>query len=137
VDDDIRPMSGLRREGFGPAPGRMEPEAGAPSGVEWGTASLVLGAVFALMMPPSLILFAAIDGRIGGRDAGVVEAAGYFFPLLILLLSATGAAFGVVGMIAAQRARRPIALGLAGVMLNALSLLMWAGALLAWYTSWR
>jgi hypothetical protein len=92
--------------------------------------------VFAVMMPPSLILFAAV-GNARGRDAGAVEAVGYIFPLLILLMAAAGAAFGIVGMIAAQRARRPIALGLAGVMLNALSALMWAGALLAWFANWR
>jgi hypothetical protein len=136
VDDDIRPMTGLRREGFGPALDRMESEFRPSGGLEWGSASLVLGAVFAVMMPPSLILFAAV-GNARGRDAGAVEAVGYIFPLLILLLAATGAAFGIVGMIAAQRARRPIALGLAGVMLNALSALMWAGALLAWFANWR
>ena len=51
------------------------------------------------------------------------------------MLSSAGLAFGVLGMSAAQRARRPIALGLTGVMLNALNLLMWAGALLAWYSN--
>ena len=66
-----------------------------------------------------------------------MEGAGYLFGLLILLLSAAGAAFGVLDMNAARRAQRPIALGLAGVMLNALDLLMWAGALLAWYSNWR
>ena len=44
------------------------------------------------------------------------------------MLSAAGLAFGILGMNAAQRARRPVALGLGGVMLNALNLLMWAGA---------
>ncbi len=53
------------------------------------------------------------------------------------MLSSAGLAFGVLGMNAAQRARRPIALGLAGVMLNALNLLMWAGASVAWYSNWH
>ncbi len=128
-------MPRLSREGHGPAFGRMELEAGPPSGVEWGTASLVLGGVFALMLPPALLLAGFV--HVGGRDAVVVEGAGYLFALLILFMSAAGAAFGVLGVSAAQRARRPIALGLAGVMLNALSLLMWAGALLAWYSNWR
>jgi hypothetical protein len=135
MDNDIRPMTGLSREELGPAFGRMEPEAASSSGVEWGAASLVLGGVFALMIPPALLLAGSV--RVGGRDAVVVEGAGYLFALLILFLSAAGAAFGVLGVSAAQRARRPIALGLAGVMLNALNLLMWAGALLAWYSNWR
>jgi len=135
MDDDNRPMTGLSREGYGSAFGRVDPEASSSSGVEWGAASLVLGAVFALMIPPALLLAGSV--HVGGRDAVVVEGAGYLFALLILFMSAAGAAFGVLGVSAAQRARRPIALGLAGVMLNALSLLMWAGALLAWYSNWR
>jgi hypothetical protein len=135
VDDDIRPVAGLSREGYGPAFGRVEPETAPPSGVEWGAASLVLGGVFALMIPPALLLAGSV--HVGGRDEIVVEGAGYLFALLILFMSAAGAAFGVLSVSAAQRARRPIALGLAGVMLNALSLLMWAGALLAWYSNWR
>jgi hypothetical protein len=135
VDDDIRPMTGLRREGFGPELARVEPETGSSGGVEWGAASLALGGVFALMLPPALLLAGAV--HVGGRDAVVVEGAGFLFGLLILFMSAAGVAFGVLGVTAAQRARRPIALGLAGVMLNALSLLMWAGALLAWYSNWN
>ncbi len=128
-------MTGLSREGYRPSLARVEPEAAPSGGVEWGAASLVLGGVFALMIPPALLLAGSV--HVGRRDAVVVEGAGYLFALLILFMSAVGAAFGVLGMVAAQRARRPIALGLAGVMLNALSLLMWAGALLAWYSNWR
>jgi hypothetical protein len=128
-------MTGLSREGYRPSLARVEPEAPPSGGGEWGAASLVLGGVFALMLPPALLLAGAV--HVGGRDAAIVEGAGYLFGLLILFMSAVGAAFGVLGVVAAQRARRPIALGLAGVMLNALSLLMWAGALLAWYSNWR
>ena len=131
---EFRPVPELRRGEYLPGDGR--PDAGPPpGGVEWGAASVVLGAVFALMIAPGLLLACSV--HVGGRDEAVVEGAGYLFGLLILLLSAAGAAFGVLEMNAAQRARRPIALGLAGVMLNALDLLMWAGALLAWYSNWR
>ena len=113
---------------------REGPERDAPpGGGEWAAASLVLGAVFALMVPPCLVLIAVLGHSNPGNVAMV---AGFFFVLIILLLSAAGVGFGVLGMNAAVRARRPIALGLAGVMLNALNLLMWAGTLLAWYSNW-
>jgi hypothetical protein len=135
VDDYIRSASEPGREEYLAGRGRMEPEPPAPpAGVEWGVASLVLGAVFALMVPPCLVLIAVL-GR-SGNPGNVAMAAGFFFVLVILLLSAAGVGFGVLSMSAAQRVRRPIALGLAGVMLNALNLLMWAGALLAWYSNW-
>jgi hypothetical protein len=136
VDDHIRPVSDLAREDYPPVR-RQDMETVPQGGAEWGAASLVFGAVFALMIPPCLIL-ASVVGHYGVNrsDEPLAVAAGYLFILLILLLSAAGVAFGILGMNAAQRARRPIALGLAGLMLNALNLLMWAGALLAWHSSW-
>ncbi len=135
MDDDIRPMTGLSREGYRPSIARVEREP-APSGsAEWGAASLALGGVFTLIMPSMLLTALVIYQR--GRDQPVLELPCVLFCLLVLCLSAAGAAFGVLGVSAAQRARRPIALGLAGVMLNTLSLLMWAGALLAWYSNLR
>ena len=47
----------------------------ASGGVEWGTVSLTFGAVFAVMMPPTLLLVNAFQG--GGTSA--LEAAGFFF----------------------------------------------------------
>jgi hypothetical protein len=46
-----------------------------------------------------------------------------------------GTVFGIHSMIESRRHQRPIALGLAGVLLNGLDLLMWAGAALAWHSS--
>jgi hypothetical protein len=43
-----------------------------------------------------------------------------------------GLVFGIFGIGTARRGGRPIALALAGVMLNILDLLVWLGALIAW-----
>lgn len=133
MSDDIRPMPELRRGEFLAPPEGPEHYAPPAAGAEWATASLVPGAVFAVMVPPCLVLIAVLGHNNPGNVAIV---AGCFFVLLILLLSMAGLGFGVLGMNAAQRARRPIALGLVGVMLNALNLLMWAGTLLAWVANW-
>ncbi|HVS39893.1 MAG TPA: hypothetical protein VMS17_30325 [Gemmataceae bacterium] len=134
---DIRPASELGREDYPPMHGRLDTATSPSSGVEWGVAALVLGVVFAVMMPPALLLALLIGHEgVGASDKSTAEAAGYFFIALILMLSAAGVAFGVLSINGAQRARRPIALGLAAVMLNALNLLMWAGGLLAWHSAW-
>ena len=92
--DEIRPVSDLGREDYLPGAGR--PDVGPPHrrrGVGGGVAAF--GAVFALM-----IAAGAVAGRArstsAGADEGVVEAAGYFFSRLILMLSAAGLAFGIL-----------------------------------------
>jgi hypothetical protein len=135
VDDYIRSASDPGREGYVAPRGRMDLEPSPHGGMEWGAASLVFGGVFAVMMPPALLLVESVGPGISRSDRAA-EAAGCFFGLMILLLSGAGVTFGILSMNAAQGVRRPIALGLAGVMLNALNLLMWAGALLAWLSNW-
>jgi hypothetical protein len=108
------------------------------AGREWGLASLLLGAVFALMVLPGLILVYTL-GTTNFRgfhrtEERITALGGYCGGLLILGLSITGIVFGILGIVAAKKANRPIALGLAGALVNALNLLMWLGACLAWHS---
>ncbi len=106
------------------------------SGVEWGAASLSLGGVFAILAPIGLFLAAFLQStdfqgfsRMDEKIAALGGYAGVFFILMVVIV---GIVFGVVSMIASRDQRQPIALGLAGVLLNVLDLFMWTGPALAW-----
>ena len=113
-----------------------DPDAAARAGAEWGFASLALGGVFAVMAPPTYLLIEVVQqnsfGGFSHSDRLLAGLGGCLVAAIILALAATGVGFGIVGVNAARRHGRPIALGLAGLLLNALDLLIWAAAAAAW-----
>jgi hypothetical protein len=119
--------------------GRMEVPAAPPPGGEWGAASFGIGGVFAVMAPTTLILITLLETT-GYRGFSKLEyrvaaVGGYLAAVGILLLVIAGVGFGLRGMIVARQQKRPITLGLAGVLINGLNLFMWMGAALAWHSS--
>jgi hypothetical protein len=138
VDDNIRvePDYGRGRSVALPA-GGPDGEAASRAGRDWGWASLVLGAVFALMVLPGLQLTRELAvNRFAGfspSERRLAALAGYGGVMLILLLVVAAIAFGIISMLAAGRRRQPIALGLAGVLLGGLDFFMWLGVGLAWH----
>lgn len=110
------------------------PALHAPS--ESAHAAIALGAVFAVMGFPALLMIHALDiSHFGGWPRGLIVVAavlGLLGGLFVLACSVIGLVFGIFGIGTARRGGRPIALALAGVMLNILDLLVWLGALIAW-----
>ena len=140
MDDKIRAVSERDRNLLLGESAESATERNA--GVEWGAASLALGGVFALLAPIGLFLAAFLQSTnfqgFSHTDKRIAALGGYGSVFFILMLVIVGIVFGVVSMNASRRQRRPIALGLAGVLLNALDLFMWIGAALAWFaTTWN
>jgi hypothetical protein len=54
---------------------------------------------------------------------------------LILVFVIAGRILGIHSISESRRQRRAIAFGLAGVLLSALDLFLWAGAAVAWHSS--
>ncbi len=140
MSDNIRGLSERDRNILlsGPESSAIE----GSSGVEWGAASLSLGGIFAILAPIGLFLAAFLQSTnfqgFSRTDKKIAALAGYGSIFFILMLVVIGIVFGVLSMSASRRQRRPIALGLAGVLLNALDLFMWVGAALAWLgTTWN
>jgi hypothetical protein len=133
----IRPSADFSRTGE-MAP-HVPPAAPPARGWEWGVASMGLGAVLALMAVPALLL--AQQLQVSGfrgfarSDLRLAALGGYGGALLCLLLAGCAAGFGIAGIAAARREGRPVALGLAGVLLGGLDLFLWLGALVAWHSS--
>ena len=119
--------------------GRGEVATEQSSGVEWGAASLSLGGVFAIMAPVALLLAHFLESTnyhgFSRTDKRLAALGGYGSVFLILVLVMAGIVFGIHSMLVSRRQQRPIALGLAGVLLNGLDLFLWAGAALAWHSS--
>lgn len=119
--------------------GHSEGEPERSSGVEWGAASLALGAVFAIMAPVALLLTSFLESThyqgFGRTEIRLASLGGYAAALMIWALVMTGIVSGIYSMSASRRQRRSLALGLASVLLNGLDLFMWAGAALAWHAS--
>jgi hypothetical protein len=117
----------------------MEPRAERNEGVEWSAASLSLGGVFAVMVPATLVLVAYLEGSryqtFSTLDKRLAALGGNLAALLILSLLVIGLIFGIRGLIASRRQQRPIVLGLAGILLNAVDLVLWAATALAWNAS--
>jgi hypothetical protein len=137
-------MEGHVRSEVGPvvsvqAPGGPPTVEAAPrAGSEWGIASLTLGAVFAVMLPPAVLLVYELDASryqtFSRSDARRAALGGSVAALCILGLSGAGVAFGFMDVVGAAR-RRPIALGLTGVLLNGMDLLLWLATSVAWLSS--
>ena len=138
-------MEGHVRSEVGPvvsveAPGGPPTLEAVPrGGAEWGVASLTLGAVFAIMLPPAVLLVYLLDANryqsFSRSDARLAALGGSVAALCILGLAGTGVAFGFMDMLAAARRGRPIALGLTGILLNGMDLLLWLATSVAWLSS--
>ncbi len=120
-----------------PRPLASDPHTSA----EWGIASLALGAVVALLTPGALSLSYSLQSEdwrsIGGALEHVTAYMGCGTIFFVLLLTAVGAILGASGISASLRQRRPVALGLAGFLLNGLNFFMWIGVTIAWLgTAW-
>lgn len=102
-------------------------------GSEWGWASLVLGAVFAVMAPV-VVLLVYVIGADNFRATDVVPASigGGICGSAAMALCGLGIVFGVRDVGESRRAGRPPALGLAGALLCGFDLLVWAGAAVGW-----
>jgi hypothetical protein len=138
MDDKVQISSGLDR----PATRAVETTTHdlARSGhMEWGAASLALGAIFGLMVPEALMLVYTLESThyegFSKSDQRLVAVGGYVSGLLILALVAMSLGFGLRSLVAARLNQRPIALGLAGVLLNGFNIFLWLAALLAWHMS--
>lgn len=122
-----------------PVGGRGEGEPERSSSVEWGAASLALGAVFAIMAPVALLLVYFLESThyqgFGRTEIRLAALGGYAAALIIWALVIIGIVSGIYSMSASRQQRRSIALGLAGVLLNGLDLFVWLGAALAWHAS--
>jgi hypothetical protein len=125
-------------------PGATRPIPGEPNGIalqplhgiEQCLASVVLGAVFALMAFPTMLMIHILgEVQFRGWPRALIllgAALGSLGGLFVLASSVIGLIFGILGMSAARRSGRSIALGFAGVLLNGLDLLMWLGAMIGW-----
>jgi hypothetical protein len=116
--------------------GRAEQPVEGNAGMEWGIASMGLGGVLAVMVPATLILVFQLEAE-GFRgftrtDIRIAALAGYLATFLFLGLTVLGLIFGVRSILASRRQRKPIALGLAGLLLNVLNLYLWMGSGVAW-----
>ena len=118
------------------APNVAGPSGGPPLSLELALASVALGAVFALAAAPTTTLIFVLwsshfqdFGRLAGGAAAIVGIGGTLF---ILACCGLGLAFGIMGTTTARREGRPIALALAGLLLNVLNLLAWVGILICW-----
>jgi hypothetical protein len=134
VRSEVGPVVSVQAPGGPPA---VEP---APlGGSEWGVASLTLGAVFAVMLPPAVLLVFELDASryqtFSRSDARLAALGGSVASLCILGLAGTGVTFGFMDMLAAARRQRPIALGLTGILLNGMDLLLWLATSAAWLGS--
>jgi hypothetical protein len=106
--------------------------AGPPRrrGAENGLASLFLGTVVALMAPLTLLvnILLAVHGpegvRTGPREAALATVGFVVGLILVLLLGVAGLLFGVIGLVGARRQGQPVALPLAGVLLNVVGLFL-------------
>ena len=114
-------------------------EAAPRGGPEWGIASLTLGAVFAVMLPPAVLLVYELDASryqsFSRSDVRLAAVGGSVAALCILGLAAAGFAFGLMDVVGAARRGRSIALGLAGVLLTGMDLLLWLATSVAWLSS--
>lgn len=116
--------------------GRAEKPAEGNAGMEWGIASMGLGSVLAVMVPATLILVFQLEAEgfrgFGRTEIRIAALAGYLAEVLLLGLAVIGLIFGVRSMLASRQQHKPIALGLAGLLLNLLNLYLWLGAGVAW-----
>jgi hypothetical protein len=109
-----------------------EPDPARWDGAQWELASLLLAAALAVMPPPGLLLaFAALAAglhRWGRTELLAAAIGGYAAGAVLVALSLVAISFGLTGLGAARRYRRPTALPLAGLLLGAFDVFAWHGA---------
>jgi hypothetical protein len=137
VDERFQPNIDLGRTERAELPSDLPrpPAANLPN-TEQALASVAIGAVFALMAFPTMLMIHVLgDGNFRGWDrvaVGVGALAGSIGGLFVVASCVLALFFGIMGMTAARRQGRSTALGLAGVLLNILDLWMWLGINIAW-----
>jgi hypothetical protein len=100
----------------------------APRSAHWGLAALILGVPLLIAAPVLLLLMRDLWTRgPSGMRVPVAFTAGLLGGTLVLGLAVTGIVFGVRSWLLAASERQPIALGLAGALLNAVALLILGG----------
>lgn len=99
---------------------------------EWGLASMFVGGVtsYGAMLsnngPPFLLTNVLVD--VPGITLAVLVV-----PAMMQVIAFVGAAFGVRAMMLARRSHRPVAFGLAGLLLGVAALFNWAISGATWY----
>jgi hypothetical protein len=100
----------------------------APRSAHWGLASLITGTPLLIVAPILLLLVRDFWTRgPSGMRVPVAFTAGLLGGTLILGLAVTGIVFGLRGWLLAVSERQPIALGLAGAILNVVAFLVLLG----------
>jgi hypothetical protein len=104
----------------------VEPRLTAPPrSAHWGLASLILGVPWLISAPVLLLLIRDLWTRgPSGMRVPIAFVAGLFGGALILGLVITGIVCGVRGWLLASSERQPIALSLAGTLLNGVALVV-------------
>jgi hypothetical protein len=106
------------------------------AGSEQGQASVALGAVFTLNAMPTVhmihVLWSSSFHGFGRLAEGAAAVVGFLVGLFVLGSLVVGFAFGIMGITAAKRQGRTIALALAGTLLNFFAFWGWLGIVICW-----
>jgi len=96
---------------------------------EWGLASLLMGSVFMLLCPLTLLVWASVisvhEKRWDKPSVNTICTALIVTEFGVLVLILVGVVFGLVGWSTARTERAPAALPVAGTMLGLMTLLFW------------
>jgi hypothetical protein len=104
-------------------------------GSDWSLASVAIGAIFTVSVPPTLSLLLALDLSHWAtlHPKVVVAILGYLAGIAVVLLLMASTVFGLMGMAACRKRGHSIALGFSGFLLSAFNVLLWIVILLAWH----
>lgn len=118
----------------GQTAGSTAPRAGA----EWGLASVLLGGLLALLVPPALQIAHTLEltGYRGfsTQDKRLAGYGGYIAAGLCMALAIVGVGFGIKGINLSRQHGQAAALGITGVLVGVLAFLFWVGAMIAWHS---
>jgi hypothetical protein len=136
MDERVRIESefgGIRRDSVGESPG----VAFAPwHGIEQALASLGLGMTFTIGAPATMLLIHVLwDSHFRDftrLEIVLVAICGFIGGLIVLTSAVFGLIFGITAIMAGRRQNRPIALGIAGVLLCGFDILMWIFIMILW-----
>jgi hypothetical protein len=114
----------------------LRSSASTPQSSEQAQASVVLGAVFALVAVPTLhlihVLWSSGFHGFGRLAEGAAAVVGFLIGVFVLVSLVIGFVFGIMGLMTAKRQARTIALPLAGALLNFFAFWGWVGIMICW-----